>query len=146
MLYEVITIPYLPIAAAMMRELVIMRCQKLSARLAPRGIDFPLNKNEDRMTKDIGQTQYCDWYFANQAVVIDTSGRYMLQEEKVVAEQVWPQFLSMLYQKRRRRPLNGIIFTLDVSQLQQQGEQALEQYARTVRSRIQQIQMRNNFV
>ncbi len=33
-------IPYLPIAAAMMRELVIMRCQKLSARLAPRGIDL----------------------------------------------------------------------------------------------------------
>lgn len=104
------------------------------------GIDFPLNLTDERMTKDIGQTQYCDWYFANQAVVIDVSGRYMRQEENAVAEQVWPQFLSLLYQKRRRRPLNGIVFTLDVSKLQRHNEQELEQYARTVRGRIQQIQ------
>lgn len=111
-----------------------------TALLENSGIDFPLNRLDERMTKDIGQTQYCDWYFANQAVVIDASSRYMVQEENVVAEHVWPQFLSMLYQKRRRRPLNGIIFTLDISKLQNQGEQALEQYARTVRVRIQQIQ------
>lgn len=111
-----------------------------TALLENSGVDFPLNKTDERMTKDIGHTRYCDWYFANQAVMIDASGRYMLQEESSVAEKVWPQFLQMLYQKRRRRPLNGIVFTLDVGQLLDQNEGALEQYARIVRGRVQQIQ------
>lgn len=111
-----------------------------TALLENSGVDFPLNKADERITKDIGQTRYCDWYFANQAVMIDASGRYMLQEEHSVAATVWPQFLQMLCQKRRRRPLNGIVFTLDVGQLLSQHEGALEQYARTVRGRIQQIQ------
>lgn len=111
-----------------------------TALLENAGIDFPLNQCDERITRDIGHTQSCDWYFANQAVVIDVSGRYMLQEEHSVAARVWPQFLQMLYQKRRRRPLNGIVFTLDVTQLLNQSENALEQYARTVRARIQQIQ------
>lgn len=111
-----------------------------TALLENAGVDFPLNKSDERITRDIGHTRYCDWYFANQAVVIDVSGRYMLQEENAVATRVWPQFLQMLYQKRRRRPLNGIVFTLDVTQLLNQSENSLEQYARTVRGRIQQIQ------
>ncbi|NCB59084.1 MAG: type VI secretion system membrane subunit TssM, partial [Gammaproteobacteria bacterium] len=111
-----------------------------TALLENSGVDFPLNKTDERMTKDIGHTRYCDWYFANQAVMIDASGRYMLQEEHSVAAKVWPQFLQMLYQKRRRRPLNGIVFTLDVGQLLNQNEGTLEQYARTVRGRVQQIQ------
>jgi type VI secretion system protein ImpL len=111
-----------------------------TALLENASVDFPLNKTDERMTRDIGHTKYCEWYFANQAVMIDASGRYMLQEENSVAAKVWPQFLQMLYQKRRRRPLNGIVFTLDVAQLMNQNEQALEQYARTVRGRVQQIQ------
>ena len=111
-----------------------------TALLENSGVDFPLNKTDERMTRDIGHTRYCDWYFANQAVMIDAGGRYMVQEENSVAERVWPQFLQMLYQKRRRRPLNGIVFTLDVGQLLNQDEGALEQYARTVRGRVQQIQ------
>lgn len=111
-----------------------------TAMLENSGVDFPLNKTDERMTRDIGQTRYCDWYFANQGVMIDVGGRYMQHEEDSVSARVWNQFLQQIYLKRRRRPLNGIVFTLDMSQLLQQGETALEQYARTVRARIQHIQ------
>ncbi|MEL6220967.1 MAG: type VI secretion system membrane subunit TssM, partial [Pseudomonadota bacterium] len=62
------------------------------------GLKFPL---ADKMGKaaitGIGGTRNCDWWFTNEAVLIDTAGRYTTQESDVEADsKSWLGFLDIL--------------------------------------------------
>lgn len=106
------------------------------------GVEFPVNDHQDRLTQDIGQTRYCDWFYANNAILIDSAGRFTEQQGMGPDADVWRGFLQQLKLRRRRRPLNGIILTLDMDQLLHDSEPELEHYARTVRERMQELQNR----
>ncbi|MBU3825426.1 MAG: type VI secretion system membrane subunit TssM [Candidatus Oceanisphaera merdipullorum] len=106
------------------------------------GVEFPINDHQDRLTQDVGQTRYCDWFYANNAILIDSAGRFTEQEGMSVDAGVWQGFLQQLKLRRRRRPLNGVILALDMDQLLHDSEPELEQYARTVRERMQELQNR----
>jgi type VI secretion system protein ImpL len=103
------------------------------------GLDFPLNKIERKLTRNTQGTRYCDWYFANNAVLIDTAGRYLTQENDI-AKSAWAALLSLL-RRRRGRPLNGVLVTIDVDTLKG-GETTLEALARQVRDRLKEIHQR----
>lgn len=104
------------------------------------GLDFPLNKIERKLTRDTQGTSHCDWYFANNAVLIDTAGRYLTQEDDV-ARSAWATLLAQLRKRRRSRPLNGIIVTIDVDTLKG-PETNIETLARQVRQRLKEAQQR----
>jgi type VI secretion system protein ImpL len=104
------------------------------------GLDFPLNKIERKLTRDTQGTRYCDWYFANNAVLIDTAGRYLTQEDDV-AMSAWATLLAQLRRRRRSRPLNGILVTIDVKTLGS-PEPQIEALARQVRQRLKEAQQR----
>lgn len=114
-------------------------CGKTSL-LEHSGVEFPINDHLDRLTQDIEHTRYCDWFFANNAILIDTAGRFTEQEAMSADAGVWQGFLQQLKLRRRRRPLNGIILALDMEQLLHDSEPELEHYARTVRERMQELQ------
>jgi type VI secretion system protein ImpL len=45
------------------------------------GLKFPLAGDAvARAVKGVGGTRYCDWWFTDQAVLIDTAGRYTTQD------------------------------------------------------------------
>ncbi len=104
------------------------------------GLDFPLNKFERKLTRDTLGTRYCDWYFANNAVLIDTAGRYLTHKDDV-AKSAWATLLAQLRKRRRSRPLNGILVTIDIDTLQG-AETGIETLARQVRQRLQEVQQR----
>jgi type VI secretion system protein ImpL len=106
------------------------------------GLEFPLNKIERKLTRDTQGTQCCDWYFASNAVLIDTAGRYLSQPDDV-SKSGWETLLGQLRRRRRARPLNGILITLDVDTLKG-DESLLEALARQVRDRLNEIQQRLN--
>lgn len=116
-------------------------CGKTSL-LEHSGVEFPINDHQDRLTKDIGHTRYCDWFFANNAILIDSAGRFTEQETMSADAGVWQGFLQQLKMRRRRRPLNGVILALDMDQLLHDSEPELEHYARTIRERMQELQQR----
>lgn len=116
-------------------------CGKTSL-LEHSGVEFPINDHPDRLTQDIDRTHYCDWFFANNAILIDSAGRFTEQEAMSADAGVWQGFLQQLKLRRRRRPLNGVILALDMDQLLHDSEPELEQYARTVRERMQELQNR----
>jgi type VI secretion system protein ImpL len=106
------------------------------------GLDFPLNRgDEQRLTKDVSGTRYADWYFADHAVLIDTAGRYLTQPDQAVDSSAWQTLLGLL-RKRRARPLNGVLVSIPVEQLQNDGEVELEKLARQTRMRLQEIHQR----
>jgi type VI secretion system protein ImpL len=104
------------------------------------GLEFPLNKIERKLTRDTQGTRYCDWYFANNAVLIDTAGRYLTQPDDV-SRSGWETLLGQLRSRRWARPLNGILIAIDVDTLKG-DETLLEALARQVRDRLNEIQQR----
>lgn len=47
------------------------------------GLDFPLNQTDGHYTRDIQNSQHCEWYFANHAVLLDAAGRFFLINMKM---------------------------------------------------------------
>jgi len=82
--------------------------------LAANGLQFPLDRAESPTP---GATAYCDWYFADDAVLLETAGRYLDQPDRTVDAAGWSTLLGLLRSRRRARPLNGVVVTLSVDTL-----------------------------
>ncbi|RRV05330.1 type VI secretion system membrane subunit TssM [Pseudomonas sp. v388] len=103
------------------------------------GLDFPLNKVERSLTRDIRGSRGCDWYFSDQAVILDTAGRYFSQVQQRVDGAAWLNLLDLLRTRRRSRPLNGVLVALPVEALLDAQELRVERLAATVRERLQEV-------
>ncbi|MBD8269591.1 type VI secretion system membrane subunit TssM [Pseudomonas fluorescens] len=101
------------------------------------GLRSPLDQAD---TGSTGSGAQCAWYFADEAVLIDTPGRYLVQPDHPVDAAGWAALLTRLKWRHRVRPLNGVVVTLSIGRLLSDNEYDLEQSARHVRSRLQEIQ------
>ena len=62
------------------------------------GLKFPLAKGTSpAAVAGVGGTRYCDWWFTEDAVLIDTAGRYTTQDSDAhLDKQSWLGFLDLL--------------------------------------------------
>src|SRR6187549_2831394 len=62
------------------------------------GLKFPLARGATPAAiAGVGGTRYCDWWFTEEAVLIDTAGRYTTQDSNSKADQQsWVAFLDLL--------------------------------------------------
>ncbi len=91
--------------------------------------------------KGVGGTRNCDWWFTQDAVLIDTAGRYATQEsDRDVDASAWDNFLSLLKQTRPRQPINGVLLTINIQDLLQQGPTERQEHAAKLRARLQELQ------
>ncbi len=104
-------------------------------------LDFPLAEQFGKgALQGIGGTRNCDWWFTNEAVLIDTAGRYTTQDShKVVDSNAWEGFLQLLKKNRRRRPINGAIIAISLHDLLLQTEEERVLHAKTIRTRIDEL-------
>ena len=107
-------------------------------------LKFPL---ADRYGKDairgVGGTRNCDWWFADEAVLLDTAGRYTTQDSHEQVDQAaWLGFLDLLKKYRKRRPINGAIIAVSVSDLLEQNQSERQAQARAIRQRVQELHER----
>jgi type VI secretion system protein ImpL len=100
------------------------------------GLKFPLASDEDLHVTGFGGTRNCDWWFANEALILDTAGRYTT-ENNDHAE--WVAFLNLLKQHRRKLPVNGILIALSLSDILMTADNQLQQHASIVRERISEL-------
>jgi len=108
------------------------------------GLKFPLEEaGASQSIKGVGGTRNCDWWFTDEAVLLDTAGRYVTQDsEQKVDASAWLGFLDLLKRFRPRQPLNGAIVTVSISDLLYQTDAQRERYARDVRTRVQELHER----
>ena len=101
------------------------------------GLNFPLKgSGGDPALAGVGGTRNCDWWFTDEAVLLDTAGRYTTQESDLEADAAaWLGFLGLIKRFRPRRPLNGALVTLSVSDLMLWSEDERRRYAWHVRAR-----------
>ena len=68
--------------------------------------------------RGVGGTRNCDWWFTDEAVLIDTAGRYTTQDSQAEVDKAgWLGFLKLLKKHRRRQPLNGVLVAISLSDL-----------------------------
>ncbi len=105
------------------------------------GLKFPLaNRLGNNPIRGVSGTRNCEWLFAEEAVLLDTAGRYVTQESyQAVDAAEWRGFLDLLKKYRPRRPINGILVSLSVADLLQQTEEERALHARAIRQRVQEL-------
>ena len=104
-------------------------------------LEFPLAEQFGKgALHGVGGTRNCDWWFTNDAVLIDTAGRYTTQDSHRVADSaVWNGFLELLRKKRRRRPINGVIVAISLQDVMMQTDVERSEHAKTIRARVDEL-------
>ncbi|QIL80304.1 type VI secretion system membrane subunit TssM [Diaphorobacter sp. HDW4A] len=106
------------------------------------GLDFPLAGQYGKAAlQGIGGTRNCDWWFTDQAVVIDTAGRYTTHDSNEDVDKIeWQGFLGLLKKYRPRQPVNGVVLTLSVSDLLTFTDEELVAHLTALRERLNELQ------
>lgn len=104
------------------------------------GLDFPLAGEGQGALQGIGGTRNCDWWISDEAVLIDTAGRYTTQDvNEGVDAAAWSGFLGLLKQHRRRRPLNGVLIAVSMADVAMASEDERNRQAETLRARLREL-------
>ncbi|GAB2889506.1 type VI secretion system membrane subunit TssM [Uliginosibacterium flavum] len=105
------------------------------------GLRFPLaEKLGAQQLKGVGGTRNCDWWFTDDAVLIDTAGRYTTQDSnQSVDREAWQGFVALLRKHRPRQPLNGVLLTVSMGDLLAMNEDQAQRHADVLRARVQEL-------
>ncbi len=105
------------------------------------GLTFPLEQRVGKgALRGVGGTRNCDWWFTDEAVFLDTAGRYTTQDSDASSDSAgWAEFLALLRKYRARRPVNGVILTINAQDLMVQGDAAREAHVEAARRRLNEL-------
>src|SRR5262245_23417564 len=108
------------------------------------GLKFPLASEMGQgAVAGVGGTRLCDWWFTENAVLIDTAGRYTTQDSNVAIDRAgWDTFLDMLHRTRPRQPLNGVIVAIALSDISNAPADERLAHARAIRRRVKELEER----
>ena len=104
------------------------------------GLQFLLGDAQKGSVRGVGGTRNCEWWFTQDAVLVDTAGRYATQEsDREVDASAWDRFLALLKGTRPRQPINGVLLTINVQDLLQQAPRERAEHAAKLRARLQEL-------
>ena len=106
--------------------------------IAQSGLKFPLGDALGaEPVKGVGGTRNCYWWFAEEAILIDTAGRYTTHGDFAGADKAgWNGFLTLLRKHRPSQPVNGALITLSISDLLQHTPETRLEEIRQIRQRL----------
>lgn len=81
----------------------------------------------------VSGTQHCDWYFSREAVMVDTAGRYLVEDQPASE---FADFLKTLRKQRRKPAVNGLVLVVSLPELLQQSRQDAHALAEKLVSRV----------
>ena len=87
----------------------------------------------------ISGTRNCDWWFFEQAIILDTAGRYAIPVDEGKDKEEWQKFLSLLIKYRKKEPIHGLIVTVAADKILQATPEAMEEDGRNIRRRIDEL-------
>ena len=108
------------------------------------GLKFPLARGATPAAiAGVGGTRYCDWWFTEEAVLIDTAGRYTTQDSNSKADKdSWLAFLDILKKSRSRQPINGVLVAISIEDVLTLPKQELALHADAIRMRLLELHQR----
>src|ERR1700730_977844 len=108
------------------------------------GLKFPLSRGATPAAiAGVGGTRYCDWWFTEDAVMIDTAGRYTTHDSDATADkQSWLAFLDLLKKNRPRQPINGVLVAISLEDLMTLAPADIAAHANAIRARLLELHER----
>ncbi|MCW6506724.1 type VI secretion system membrane subunit TssM [Lichenifustis flavocetrariae] len=108
------------------------------------GLKFPLaGGGRPAVVAGVGGTRYCDWWFTEEAVLIDTAGRYTTHESDPQADQKsWFAFLDTLKRGRPKQPINGVLVAISIEDILTLSATDLAALAAAMRARLLELHTR----
>jgi hypothetical protein len=103
-----------------------------STLLRKSGLDFPVG---DASVAGMHGTRNCDWWFANEAIFLDTAGRYIIETQ----ESEWVTFLGLLKKFRDKKPINGVLVALPANTLLTKSDDELKLDGKRIRQRLDEL-------
>jgi type VI secretion system protein ImpL len=105
------------------------------------GLKFPLaGSMGPGAIGGIGGTRNCEWWFTDEAVLLDTAGRYTTQDSDAPADHAaWTGFLQLLRRHRRRRPINGVILALSMTDVLRRDDAGRAAHVAALRARLKEL-------
>lgn len=108
-----------------------------STTLRESGIEFPIGKDA---LSGAGGTRNCDWWIAEDAVILDTAGRFSFQEEVAPDRHEWEHFLGLLKKHRKECPINGALVVIPATSLTEDTPDEQEAKAKNIRKKLVELQ------
>ena len=94
----------------------------------------------DEAAAGVGGTRNCDWWFTDEAVLIDTAGRYTTQDSQGSRDaKGWETFLRTLKKARPLQPLNGVIVAIGLDEIGTATADALDRHVVAIRARLSEL-------
>lgn len=107
-----------------------------SSAVVNSGLQFPFADQGGSIIQGIGGTRNCDWFFTTEGILLDTAGRYAVEEED---RGEWLGFLHLLKRHRPKAPINGIVVAASVQELTQNRPEYGIKLAKQIRARMQEL-------
>jgi type VI secretion system protein ImpL len=101
------------------------------------GLRFPYS---EAALKGVGGTRNLDFWFADEAALVDTAGRYTTQDSDAPTDaKAWQAFLALLRKHRPLQPINGVMVAIGVDELLRADRAGLDAHASAVRRRLTEL-------
>ena len=100
------------------------------------GLRFPMGEPKLSGT---GGTKNCDWWFSEEAIILDTAGRYTFSDENEPDRDEWLEFLRLLRKYRPVAPINGLIVAVSADTLVAREPDDVVEDARAMRHKLDQL-------
>jgi cell division protein FtsL len=94
---------------------------------------------EKCMVEGAGGTANCNWWFFNDAVLLDTAGRFSMPVTNLPDQDEWLKFLDILMSSRPRCPINGIIVAIPLTSLLEDSESEIQRKAKNIQNKLFEI-------
>ena len=86
-------------------------------------------------------TKNCDWWFFEDAIILDTAGRYTIPIDEKNDNAEWERFISLLSKYRKKEPLNGMVVAISAQRLLENDDDIIQADALNIRKRIDQLML-----
>ncbi len=93
--------------------------------------------------RGVAGTRNCEWWLSNEAVLLDTAGRYITEDDD---RDEWFAFLDATKKSRPAHPINGIIAAVSAAELIDAKDDAIAFLGKTMRERIDEVMGRLEMV
>lgn len=101
------------------------------------GLRFPFT---DEALGGTGGTRNLDFMFAEEAVLVDTAGRYTTQDsDREVDAAGWKRLLESLAKHRPFEPINGVFVAIPADDLLKGDVKVIDEHAAIIRRRLREI-------
>ncbi|MDB4982428.1 MAG: hypothetical protein JWM82_3180, partial [Myxococcales bacterium] len=104
------------------------------------GLKFPFGKSS--AVRGVGGTRNCDWWMTNDAILLDTAGRWSTEDDD---KDEWLAFIDLLKRTRPGKPINGIIVAVSVSELTGDAD-SIASLSEALRERVDEVLSRLDMV